>query len=99
MVHDALNPLQPDHGSIRSLAHGVKILRELHGLEATRSLPQRKARIPAGSLVLYDTRMEAGAALGDLSLLMKGETLPAGTSWEGIPARIGEERKGNSLKG
>ena len=29
----------------------------------------------------------AGAALGDLSLLMKGETLPAATSWEGIPAR------------
>ncbi len=44
------------------------------------------ASVGAGSLVLYDTRMEAGAALGDLSLLMKGETLPAGTSWEGIPA-------------
>jgi hypothetical protein len=38
-------------------------------------------------LVLYDTRLEEGAALGDLSLLMKGETLPAWTSWEGIPAR------------
>ena len=46
-----------------------------------------RARVGAGSLVLYDTRMEADAALGDLSLLMKGETLPAGTSWEGIPAR------------
>ena len=31
------------------------------------------------------------AALGDLSLLMKGEVLPAGTAWEGIPAR--PERK------
>ena len=41
----------------------------------------------AGSLVLYDTRMEEGAALGDLSLLMKGEVLPAETKWEGIPAR------------
>jgi non-ribosomal peptide synthetase-like protein len=39
------------------------------------------------SLVLYDTQMEPGASLGDLSLLMKGETLPAGTRWEGIPAR------------
>jgi len=39
------------------------------------------------SLVLYDTRMEAGSSLGDLSLLMKGEVLPAGTKWEGIPAR------------
>jgi non-ribosomal peptide synthetase-like protein len=38
------------------------------------------------SLVLYDTRMKAGSELGDLSLLMKGETLPAETRWEGIPA-------------
>ena len=43
--------------------------------------------VGAGSLVLYDTVLEEGAALGDLSLLMKGERLPAGTSWEGIPAR------------
>ncbi|MFM8468568.1 MAG: Pls/PosA family non-ribosomal peptide synthetase [Limisphaerales bacterium] len=39
------------------------------------------------SLVLYDTRMEPDARLNSLSLLMKGETLPAGTNWEGIPAR------------
>jgi non-ribosomal peptide synthetase-like protein len=43
--------------------------------------------VGAGSLVLYDTRMEEGATLGDLSLLMKGEVLPAGTAWQGIPAR------------
>ena len=47
-----------------------------------------RARVGAGTLVLYDTRMEAGSSLGDLSLLMKGETLPAGTRWEGIPARV-----------
>ncbi|MDB6020485.1 MAG: peptide synthetase [Pedosphaera sp.] len=40
-----------------------------------------------GSIILYDTKMEAGSSLGELSLLMKGETLPAGTSWEGSPAR------------
>ena len=39
------------------------------------------------SLVLYDTRMEPDSNLNSLSLLMKGETLPAGTKWEGIPAR------------
>jgi hypothetical protein len=39
------------------------------------------------SVVLYDSRMERGSVLGDLSLLMKGETLPAGTRWEGSPAR------------
>ena len=35
-------------------------------------------------------RLEAGAARGDLSRLMKGETLPARASWEGILARSGE---------
>ncbi|GLH73031.1 peptide synthetase [Geothrix limicola] len=39
------------------------------------------------SVVLYGSRMEAGSVLGDLSLLMKGESLPAGTRWEGSPAR------------
>jgi non-ribosomal peptide synthetase-like protein len=48
-----------------------------------------RCKVGAGSLVLYDTRMEPGAALDDLSLLMKGETLPAGTGWQGIPARPG----------
>ena len=43
--------------------------------------------VGAASLVLYDTRMEKGASLGTLSLLMKGETLPPGTNWQGVPAR------------
>jgi non-ribosomal peptide synthetase-like protein len=43
--------------------------------------------VGAGSLVLYDSRMEPGATLGPLSLLMKGEVLPPRTGWEGIPAR------------
>ena len=46
-----------------------------------------RCTIGALSLVLYDTQMEADANLNSLSLLMKGETLPAGTNWEGIPAR------------
>jgi non-ribosomal peptide synthetase-like protein len=46
-----------------------------------------RARVGAGSLVLYDTVLGEGAALGDLSLMMKGESLPAGSRWEGIPAQ------------
>ena len=38
------------------------------------------------SIALYDSTMESGARLDALSLLMKGETLPAGTAWAGIPA-------------
>jgi non-ribosomal peptide synthetase-like protein len=45
-----------------------------------------RCKVGAGSLVLYDTRMEEGSSLDDLSLLMKGEVLPAGTGWHGIPA-------------
>jgi non-ribosomal peptide synthetase-like protein len=44
--------------------------------------------VGAGSLVLYDARMEPASRLGMLSLLMKGEVLPAGTSWAGNPARL-----------
>ncbi len=39
------------------------------------------------AVVLYGSRMEARTVLGDLSLLMKGESLPEGTRWEGSPAR------------
>jgi non-ribosomal peptide synthetase-like protein len=37
------------------------------------------------AVILYDTRMEQGAVLGPLSLLMKGESQPAGSRWHGIP--------------
>jgi non-ribosomal peptide synthetase-like protein len=39
------------------------------------------------SLVLYDTKLEPGSSVDDLSLVMKGETLPAETHWTGIPGR------------
>ena len=42
--------------------------------------------VGATSVVLYDSMMEDGARLDALSLVMKGETLPAGTTWAGIPA-------------
>ena len=37
------------------------------------------------SIVLYDTHLQDGARLGPLSLVMKGETLPAGRVWTGSP--------------
>jgi non-ribosomal peptide synthetase-like protein len=39
------------------------------------------------SVVLYDAEVGPGATLDSLSLAMKGETLPAGSRWRGIPAR------------
>jgi non-ribosomal peptide synthetase-like protein len=37
------------------------------------------------SIVLYDTEIHDDARVGPLSLVMKGETLPAGTAWVGSP--------------
>jgi non-ribosomal peptide synthetase-like protein len=46
-----------------------------------------RCTVGGGSILLYDTQMEPGSSLGELSLLMKGETLPAESRWEGSPAR------------
>ena len=45
----------------------------------------------AVNVVLYDTAMQPGSTLGGLSLLMKGETLPPDTHWEGTPARKAQQ--------
>lgn len=47
------------------------------------------ASIGPRSIVLYDATVESGARLDGLSLVMKGESLPAETRWHGIPARMG----------
>jgi non-ribosomal peptide synthetase-like protein len=39
------------------------------------------------SIALYDSEIGADAAIGSLSLVMKGERIPAGTVWSGSPAR------------
>jgi non-ribosomal peptide synthetase-like protein len=45
------------------------------------------ATIGTRAVVLYDAVVGADVSLGSLSLLMKGEHLPAGTRWRGIPAQ------------
>jgi hypothetical protein len=37
-------------------------------------------------VVLYDSVGGSGATLNSLSLLMRGEQLPANTRWQGIPS-------------
>ena len=46
------------------------------------------ARVTVGtrSTILYDTHVGDGAFLGPLTLVAKGERLPAATCWEGSPA-------------
>ncbi|WP_242604547.1 Pls/PosA family non-ribosomal peptide synthetase [Legionella fairfieldensis] len=43
--------------------------------------------VGTASTVLYNTVMEENSTLGNFSLLMKGERLPADTSWRGVPAQ------------
>jgi carbonic anhydrase/acetyltransferase-like protein (isoleucine patch superfamily) len=44
------------------------------------------ASIGSDSFVLYDSRVGAGASLGDLSLIMKHETFLPGRRYRGLPA-------------
>jgi len=46
-----------------------------------------RASVGDKSVVLYGSTIEHDATLADLSLVMKGEVLPAGTAWSGIPAQ------------
>jgi non-ribosomal peptide synthetase-like protein len=48
---------------------------------------QAGCNVGIGAVVLYDTVMEKNAQLGSLSLLMKGEHLPANSDWHGLPCQ------------
>ncbi len=48
-----------------------------------------RVSIGACSTILYDTRIGDGVHLGPLTLVAKGERLPADTRWEGAPAAPG----------
>ncbi len=45
-----------------------------------------RATIGAGSTILYGSQVGDGVRLGPLTLVAKGERLPANTQWEGTPA-------------
>ncbi|MBT0571645.1 amino acid adenylation domain-containing protein [Curvibacter sp. CHRR-16] len=44
--------------------------------------------LDARSIVLYGAHVQEGAHVGPLTLVMKGESLPANTRWQGCPATI-----------
>jgi non-ribosomal peptide synthetase-like protein len=47
---------------------------------------ENNCQIGTAAVVLYDSLLAANVCLHPMSLIMKGERLPAATSWEGIPA-------------
>lgn len=46
----------------------------------------RGVNVGPRSTILYDTQVEERAVLGPLTLVLKGETIPAGQAWMGSPA-------------
>ena len=50
------------------------------------------ASVGSRSVVLYGTHVGEGTTLAALSLVMKGESLMPGTTWQGIPAQTARRR-------
>jgi non-ribosomal peptide synthetase-like protein len=71
---------------------GTEVSLQTHLFE-DRVMKMSKVTVEAGAtvgprtIVLYDAVVGAGASLDSLSLLMKGEYLPPGSQWRGIPAQ------------
>lgn len=75
-------------GDYAALNHGVVIQNHLFEDRVFKSSSLQigdEASIGNMSVILYDTKIERGAFVGPLSLLMKGETLRQDTQWHGIP--------------
>jgi len=49
------------------------------------------------AVMLYDTQMEPRSVLAPLSLVMKGESLPEATIWQGIPAESRDDLVGRGI--
>jgi non-ribosomal peptide synthetase-like protein len=75
-------------GDYAALNQGVVVQNHLFEDRVFKSSSLRigdEASVGNMSVVLYDSEIESGATVGPLSLLMKGERLPGGTRWHGIP--------------
>ena len=93
LLEVSMGPHHPStHGVLRFIVHtDGEILRKaipdvgyLH-----RSIEKIGERCTVGNMtvVLYGTEMKSGSAVSALSVLMKGEVLPAFSHWGGIPTR------------
>ncbi|HWR41228.1 MAG TPA: Pls/PosA family non-ribosomal peptide synthetase [Patescibacteria group bacterium] len=54
-----------------------------------------RCTVGSAATILYDTELEDDVTVGDLTLIMKGEMLPAGSSWQGLPGQpLGDGKTG-----
>ena len=76
-----------DHVSLNAGACLQTHLFEVRLMKVGRIHVGNDVTIGAGSTVLYDTHLGDGVVIGPLTLVMKGEELPAESSWVGSPAQ------------
>lgn len=74
-----------DHAALNAGAVVQNHLFEDRVMKASHLKIGERCSVGNMAVVLYDTEMKEGAELAPLSLLMKGETVPADTRWCGIP--------------
>ena len=75
-----------DHAAINATANLQTHLFEDRVMKVGRIEIGRGCVLGALTTVLYDTRVGEHARLGLLTIVMKGEAIPAGTEWAGAPA-------------
>jgi non-ribosomal peptide synthetase-like protein len=75
-----------DHTSLNALCALQTHLYEDRVMKVGRIAVGNGVTVGAGSTVLYDTRVSDYARLGPLTVVMKGEQIPASSAWDGAPA-------------
>jgi non-ribosomal peptide synthetase-like protein len=75
-----------DYSSLNALSALQTHLYEDRVMKVGKVFVGNGVTVGAGSTVLYDTHVFDYARLGPLTLVMKGEEIPAHTEWEGAPA-------------
>jgi non-ribosomal peptide synthetase-like protein len=75
-----------DHTSLNALCALQTHLYEDRVMKVGRVHVGNGVTVGAGSTVLYDTRVSDYARLGPLTVVMKGEQIPASSAWDGAPA-------------
>jgi non-ribosomal peptide synthetase-like protein len=75
-----------DYAALNSLCALQTHLYEDRVMKVGRVHVERGVTVGAGSTVLYDTHVGEFARLGPLTVIMKGEAIPAHTEWVGAPA-------------